>query len=138
MAETDRELMVLVAKAIGGVLSEGHTKVRTGETWDDWEWQGPKGIVTGPGWLTHPGVVIHPLINNDNALQLAVMLGISITPYPIYNSDERHAVVAKQRRRSDTYREANPTEVIELYGDDPAAAWRLAIVRCAAEIGRAM
>jgi hypothetical protein len=35
-------------------------------------------------------------------------------------------------------REINPTEVVEVYGEDPCAATRKAIVKCAAEIGRGM
>lgn len=128
---TDRELMELIAKAVGGVLSEGHTKRRTGPTWDTWEWIGSPGVSVD-------GITKHPKENDADALWLAATLGISITPYPIYNSEARHAVIAKQRRRSDTLREANPTEVLELYDDDSTAAWRRAIVRCAAEIGRAM
>lgn len=119
MADTDRELLELAAKAVGVEIKKltSHTP--------------PAAIRIGGG-------MFDPLSNDGDALHLAVKLGISITPYPIYNSEERHSVIAKQRRRSDTLREANPTEVIELYGDDPAAAWRRAIVRCAAEIGREM
>jgi hypothetical protein len=116
----DRELLELAAKAAG---LDGETLFT--------EPSGFPYIATASG-------VWSPLNNDGDALRLAVKLGISITPYPIYNSEERHSVIAKQRRRSDTLREANPTEVLELYGDDPAAAWRRAIVRCAAEIGRAM
>ena len=76
----------------------------------------------------------NPLAADGDALRLAVILGISITPYPIYAEDARHSVLAKQRRRSDTLRETNPTEVIELYRDDPCAATRRAITRAAAEI----
>lgn len=66
--------------------------------------------------------------------RLGVKLGISITPYPIYQP-EKHSVIAKQRRVSDTMREANPSEVLEMYGKDPYAATRRAIVRAAAAIG---
>lgn len=114
---TDRELMELAAKAAG---------IRF--------YVGIDGLTYLEGCVT----IWSPLTNSGDALNLAVKLGISITPYPIYNSEARHSVIAKQRRRSDTLREANPTEVLELYGDDPCAAWRLAIVRAAAEIGRAM
>ena len=74
----------------------------------------------------------NPLADDGDALRLAVSLGISITPYPIYRSDARHAVVAKQRRSGDTLRELNPTETLEPYGDNPCAATRRAIVRAAA------
>lgn len=78
-----------------------------------------------------------PLTDDGDALRLAVKLGISTLPYPIYNESERHSVIAKQRRRSDMMRESNPTEVIEVYGNDQYAATRRAIVRSAAAIGRA-
>lgn len=61
-------------------------------------------------------------------------LGICIEPYPLYEP-VKHSVICKQRRRTDQLRQANPTEVVELYRDsDPKAATRLAIVRCAALI----
>ena len=73
----------------------------------------------------------NPLIDDGDALRLAVKLGLSITPYPIYNTD-RHSVIAKQRRTTDMLRESNPTEAAEIYGQDPNAATRRAIVRAAA------
>jgi len=80
----------------------------------------------------------NPLKDDGDALRLAVKLGISLTPYPIYQQDDRHSVIAKQRRTTDTMRDINPTEVVEVYDDDPYAATRRAIVRAAAEIGRGM
>lgn len=119
----DRELLELAAKA-GGIEHKGWNDslahrgnvglwVGLGERWNSWD-------------------------NSGDALELAAALGISLTPYPIFNEGARHSVVAKQRRSTDTMRQANPTEVIERYGDDPAAAWRHAITRAAAEVGRAM
>lgn len=122
MADTDRELLELSARAAGINWIKDCVWIENG-------FYSPLA--------KHERISWNPLTNDGDALHLAVKLGISITPYPIYNSEERHSVIAKQRRKSDTLREANPTEVIELYGDDPAAAWRRAIVRCAAEIGRA-
>lgn len=116
MGDADRELLELAAKAVEL----------------DWFKHTDGGL-----WLKSGGIW-NALADDGDALLLAVNLGISITPYPIYNSEERHSVIAKQRRRSDTLREANPTEVIELYGNNPAAAWRRAIVRCAARIGGAV
>lgn len=75
----------------------------------------------------------NPLTDDGDALRLAVKLGLSITPYPIYNL-ERHSVIVKQRRASDTLREPNPTEVAEVYNGDPLSATRRAIVRAAAEV----
>ena len=79
-----------------------------------------------------------PLTDDGDALRLAVKLGISITPFPIYNSENRHYVIAKQRIKSDTLRENNPTEVIEIYGSDEYATTRRVIVRAAASIGKQM
>lgn len=77
----------------------------------------------------------NPLTDDGDALRLAVALGISITPYPIYQP-EKHSVVTKQRRPSDTLRKSNPTETIVPYDDDPLLATRRAIVRAAAEMGK--
>ncbi|HET8695765.1 MAG TPA: hypothetical protein VFM33_13920 [Aquabacterium sp.] len=74
-----------------------------------------------------------PLDDLGDAMRIAVKLGISVEPYPYY-SHPKHSVVCKQRRRSDQLREHNPTEVIELYGDDPGAATCMAIVRATAAI----
>ena len=123
---TDRELLELAAKAAG-------YDVVWNEHWQCFQHRNPSPDKFGH--VRHPWV---PLDDDGDALRLAVKLGISITPYPIYNDEARHSVIAKQRRHSDTLREANPTEVIELHDGDPAAAWRRAIVRCAAEIGKAM
>jgi hypothetical protein len=119
---TDRELLELAAKAIGGTLSEGHTKVRTGETWDEWEWQGALGIQTGTDWLPHPGTTIHPLIDDGDALRLAVKLKIDVKHYDYYVVgwfDGGYIGTGKIA-----------------YGDDPYAATRRAITRAAAEIGK--
>ena len=124
MADTDRELLELAAKAAGM-----HP--------DHWCWNGygmRELAVHGVPHCGFQGEIWNPLTDDGDALRLAVKLGISITPYPIYSEEARHSVIAKQRRRSDTLREVNPTEVLVLYGKDPAAAWRLAIVMCAAKI----
>lgn len=118
---TDRKLLELAAKAAGPEifgepgcyfrrLSENHSMVS--------------------GW--------NPLTDDGDALRLAVRLGISLLPYPVYNETERHSVIAKQRRQGDILRKANPTVAMEVYNDDPYAATRRAIVRAAAEIGRSM
>ena len=115
---TDKELLELAAKAAGIEYNDRYGKgLWVGEFYSGNEW--------------------NPLTDDGDALRLAVKLGISITPYPIYQP-EKHSVIAKQRRVSDTMREANPSEVLEMYGKDPYAATRRAIVRAAAEIGRSM
>lgn len=73
----------------------------------------------------------NPLEDDSDAMRLAVQAGIAVTPYPIYEYT-KHSVIAKQYRKSDMMRETNPTEVIEIYRDNPEAATRRAIVRAAA------
>ena len=116
---TDRELLEWAAKACGYTIHENGKDIN-GDTWY---------------WCEQISDCWSPLTDDGDALRLAVKLGISITPYPIYNSENRHSVIAKQRRKSDTLRENNPTEVIEIYGSDEYAATRRAIVRAAASIG---
>jgi len=108
---TDRELLVLAAAA------EGHP----------YPWVLPERGGERP-W--------NPLQDDGDALRLALMVGLSFEPYPLY-STEKHSVIVKQRRRSDQLRESNPTECIERYQGDPMGATRRAIVRAAAAIGGA-
>ncbi len=90
--------------------------------------------------ITHDGLWIvapkmhtcwDPLTKDQDAFFLMVKLGISVTPYPIY-APVKHSVVAKRYQNADVMRGRNTTEIMEVYGNDPAAATRLAIVRCAA------
>lgn len=108
---TDKEILELAAKAAGVNLQQ---------------WQ--SGFVE-----LRNGIITHwnPLHDNDGALKLAVKLGITVTPYPIY-AQQKHSVIAKQYRNTDSMREKNPTEVIETYNDDAESATRRAIVKCAA------
>ena len=122
--QTDRELLELAAKAAGLPYIKPLP-----------EYDGSLGLEVGSdnpmrcrSW--------NPLTDDGDALRLAVELGLSVVPYPIYQP-EKHSVLVKQRRQSDTMREANPTQVIELYGGDPCAATRRAIVRAAAKIAKA-
>ena len=123
--KTDRELLELAAKAAGLPYIKPLP-----------EYDGSLGLEVGSDnpmrcrtW--------NPLTDDGDALRLAVKLGLSVEPYPIYQP-EKHSVVVKQRRWSDTMREANPTEVLESYGDDPYAATRRAITRAAAEVAKAV
>ncbi len=119
--QNDRELLELAAKA-AGVEGNYEPKYFCGAGPND------HGIyVEETGWLWNP------IDDSGDALRLAVKLGLSVVPYPIYQP-EKHSVIVKQRRQSDTMREANPTQVMELYGDDPYAATRRAIVLAAAAI----
>lgn len=118
----DRELLELAALAAGisvdWVQEHSCFWIRLGQ-----------GLAIEP-WEPHK--------NRTQALELAAYLGISLTPYPINKERERHSVIAKQRRSTDLTRQANPTEVIELYRNhrSEADAWSLAIARCASEVGR--
>ena len=82
------------------------------------------------------GLRWNPLTDDGDALRLATTLGLSVEPYPYYTTP-KHSVIVKQRRRGDQMRESNPTEVVEVYGDDAAAATRRAIVRAAAAVALA-
>ena len=119
---TDKELLKLAAKA-AGFANWSYASEESGVCV---ELGSKRGAITSY-W--------NPLPDDGDALRLAVKLGLSITPYPIYQP-EKHSVIVKQRRTSDTMREANPTEVMEMYKDAPYAATRRAIVRAAAEIGK--
>ncbi len=112
--QTDRELLELAAKAAGYAYKPANRCIVVDGLPVKWD----------------------PLTDDGDALRLAVKLGLSVEPYPIYQP-EKHSVVVKQRRQSDTMREANPTQVTELYGGDPYAATRRAITRAAAEIAKA-
>ena len=113
---TDKELLELAAKA---------AKINI-------QWMGAAPVELRDGLITS----WNPLKDDGDALRLAVKCEISITPYPIYESP-KHSVIAKQYRNP-AMREVNPTEKLELYEHGPCAATRRAIVRAAAEIGKAM
>lgn len=111
---TDRELLELAAKAAGIKF------VVWGE--DDVEWS-----------TTERGGRWNPLTDDGDALRLAVKLRIA----PSFTPDEkgvfsgyRHVYAPKGR----SYREP----IIEPLLPDECAAWRRAVVRLAAEIGRRM
>lgn len=122
MSNTDRELLELAAKAAG--------------YWDNGFncWNGGEHL----GW--------NPLESDKDALRLAVKLGISITPYPIY-TQPKHSVLVDVKQRIVDHRStpekqlpmnAVRNEHMEVYNDDPYAATRRAIVRAAAEAGKGM
>lgn len=129
--DTDRELLVLAAKAIGATEYGGPDDCR-----------GP-GIVLLNGLPTHYeghgefGYKWDPLTDDGDALRLAVKLGIQVTPYPIY-SEPKHSVLARKATLPRDEDESTSVEILMMYEDDPNAATRLAIVRAAAEVGRAM
>lgn len=114
----DRDLMIAVAKAIGGTLSEGHTQRRSLSIAGGWEWIGAPGVVTPDDWAPYPGVVIHPLQDDRDAFRLAVMRALGILHDKFYVSVY------------DTTGE-EPLAVERIEGDR-AAATRRAIVRAVA------
>lgn len=119
---SDRVLLELAAKATG---IEGQ--------YESWCYQGfNEGIritmIDGSKAL----MPWNPIRHDSQAFRLAVDLAISVTPYPIYEHP-KHSVIAWRKSLNDSR-----GEVVELYGNDPQAATRRAIVRAAAEIGRAM
>jgi hypothetical protein len=120
---TDRELLELAAKAVGGTLSEGHTQRRTGPTWDTWEWIGGLGI------NMPDGRVAYPLTDDGDALRLAVRLKIPLR-FEENKIDCCDRTIAGKAAESWSDTEGENA--------DPYAATRRAIVRAAAEIGRAM
>jgi len=104
---SDRELLELAAKAAG---IEG-----------EWSTSG----------LWHRHVLWNPLVDDGDALRLAVKLNLLVMPYPLDN-----AVRVVEWRGDNEW----PVNTVVSYGTppDPYAATRRAIVRAAAEIGRTM
>lgn len=102
---TDRELLELAANAAGINIF-------------DWT---PGGQPTTDGAYTG---IWNPLIDDGDALRLAVKLGI--TPH------QYSTCVAAKRHRGDGI------DCEESFGTDPYAATRRAIVRAAASIGKDM
>jgi hypothetical protein len=117
---TDRKLLELAAKAAGDeVFGEAGCYFR--------RLSANHSLVTG--W--------NPLTDDGDAQRLAVKLGIKVTPYPVW-SEPKHSVIASKRVNAPPDDDENTytgPEEIELYGDDPYAATRRAIVRAAAAIG---
>lgn len=112
--KTDRELLEMAAKAAGVDLSGGVDE--HGYYEENW----------------------NPLTDDGDALRLAVKLDLAVVPYPIY-AKPKHSVIVKQYQQGSLLREALDVLIdeIEIYGDDAMAATRRAIVRAAAEIGKA-
>ena len=111
---TDRELLELAAKAVGYVPATQDSGspfvIFGGDDAMDW----------------------NPIDDDGDALRLAVDLDLAIVPYPIYNKQKHSVLVQKKNLDESRFEE------MELHGDDPRAATRRAIVRAAAEIGKAM
>jgi len=116
MADTDRELLEMAAKAAGLFEHKWSDAWKCLGRWthdkDGWYFE-------GPAW--------NPLTDDGDALRLAVKLRIQITP-GTYNKDEFSAFKAA----------GGEAHEFRHYQQDEFAATRRAIVRVAAEIGRAM
>ena len=127
----DRELLELAAKAAGKKIDKspynGGGQGNTG-----FDCMGRVAL----DW--HNGKFWDPLGDDGDALRLAVKLGIKVMPYPVYDSP-KHSVCASRRSLAPPDDDENTyvgPDCIEVYGSDPYAATRRAIVRAAAEIGR--
>ena len=115
---TDRELLEAAAKAACIALIPYIWNKGTG-----WDYEG--FTISGEGqdeW--------NPLEDDGDALRLAVKLSLAVTPYPIYEHPKHSVIVARKSL------EDSRTEVGELYGSDPMAATRRAIVRAAAAMAQ--
>lgn len=125
----DRELLELAAKAVGF----GATDQRTGALRNCWtESEYPRGSGNHGALWNYVGYMDtaelwNPLSDDGDALRLAVKLHIDL-----HWSHLGYATAFQMPLR------AAPTIRIDEYGADPCATTRRAIVRVAAEIGRAM
>jgi hypothetical protein len=118
---TDRELLELAAKAHGDLLKDKHG-----------EW----AVVDKYGLLDE----WNPLTDDGDALRLAVKLRIDLSLWINVGHAVAKTYIGAGRGIS-LVGETEPRPVNdhkEPYGTDPYAATRRAIVRAAAEIGRAM
>lgn len=115
--KTDRDLLEMAAKAAGidGRYFEGVTSIHTGIYRDglDCYW--------------------NPIISDSEALRLAVKLHIGIRSHGPTHWHQPNTSVALYEIGEDV-----GGRIQVQHGDDPSHATRRAIVRAAAEIGRAM
>jgi hypothetical protein len=135
----DSELLELAAKAAKPFLTPETMREVLGFDWDDtdkplfteygavgtWYWVGEDGKPAGTerkGW--------NPLTDDGDALRLAVKLRLIIDPVvkPLDGSYPCAAILIP----------GGFDYITESFGADPYAATRRAIVRAAAEIGKAM
>lgn len=113
----DKELLELAAKAAGIEL----------------DWDMPERCKSP--WIIDSSTQWNPLIDDGDALRLAVKLGLQLLPYPIYKNPKFACIAQIASLDADNEREISE---IEKYGDDPYAATRRAIVRAAAELERTL
>lgn len=112
---SDRELLELAAKAAGyqpdGLFGKG------------------LHVVTNAGLTNQKGFVFDPINDDGDALRLAVSCDIEVVPYP----EGVKALYWNTR-----YHSRSTDESVDDHAGDKNAAARRAIVRAAAEIGKAM
>lgn len=124
---TDRELLELAAKAAGIKIS------RFGESEDYYSpFRGYVAFVETPWTEDDPydlprGYEWNPLDDDGDALVLAVDLKLDIALHDVGDVSQSGAFLLRGK-----------VEAYEVHNGDPYAATRRAIVRAAAEIGRAM
>ena len=107
-SKDERTLLSFAAKAAGILLAH----------WND----GGECYSSGPGFILPSNAIWNPLADDGDALRLAVKLGLTL----VIESD---MVFCRNQRSDKAFCER---------GSDRNAATRLAIVRAAAEIGKAM
>ena len=115
----DRELLELAAKAAGLRLSEHQTSQEGAPLWLDREHANP--VTHSRDW--------NPLTDDGDALRLAVKLHLFVVV-----EGDQDADIARRTKVG----HLTIGSKCELHGSDPYAATRRAIVRAAAEIGKAM
>jgi len=118
---TDRELLEYAAKAAGMVLLQVPNRNQTDADW--WAYSMDALPNTAKPW--------NPRTDDGDALRLAVNLKLAIRPL------EKCVFVESD---PETLLSQSAVSELEMYGkvQDPYAATRRAIVRVAAEIGKAM
>ena len=121
---TDRELLEMAAKAAQIVTMETTSEVEAMaglRYWDD---------------VACMSVMWNPLVNDGDALRLAVRLGLQIQPYPLY-AETKYAVLSHKGILVDG--EPKYTHGFScVYEGDPEGATRRAIVLAAADVGKEM
>lgn len=122
-----KRMLELAAKAVGGDLSEGHTKKRIGPTWDDWVWLGPPGI-NDP----QSGTIMYPQAHDGHSRFLQVKLGLLVD----VDWDSRTATAVAQYRADMTKSIVHIVNIPD--GSDGMAETRQAVLMAAASIGEAM
>lgn len=121
---TDRELLEFAAKAAG-------YEVRWHERWECFVHVGPYNT-DNPPTLSGQRHVWIPFNDDGDSFRLAMDLELGVVCKRESDPYERYRSVV-----TDPYR-VNQIRIVERHNGDPKAATRRAVVRAAAEIGKAM